>query len=193
MSYQTYTTDALVCGSYDRKTSDRSHLLFTRDAGMLYADARSVREERSKQRYALQEFSLIRVSLVRGKGGWRVGSVESRGNVYYGVTSREARGAVVRVVRLLRRFVHGDDVHASVYETVEWACTILQSDTVIDHELLLLFVELKVLAALGYIADNAALKPFLALTPYEVDFVELREYQQLLKNEIDTASTASHL
>lgn len=56
MAYETYTTEALVCGTFNRNTADRSYLLFTREAGMLYADARSVREERSRQRYALRTF-----------------------------------------------------------------------------------------------------------------------------------------
>ena len=70
MSYQTYITDAVVVGSYASNTADKSYLLFTKRAGMLYATARSVREERSKQRYALQDFSHITVTLVKGKGGW---------------------------------------------------------------------------------------------------------------------------
>ena len=56
MAYVTYTTLALVCGTFDQKTSDRSYMLFTREAGMLFASARSVREERSKQRYASTRF-----------------------------------------------------------------------------------------------------------------------------------------
>ena len=38
---------------------------------MVLAAARSVREEKSRQRYALQEFALVRVSLIKGKSGWR--------------------------------------------------------------------------------------------------------------------------
>ena len=63
MSYQTYTTEALVCGTYDRNTADRSYRLFARELGMLFADARSVRLEKSRQRMALSDFSLVRVSL----------------------------------------------------------------------------------------------------------------------------------
>lgn len=82
MAYVTYTTDAIVCGTYDRNTADRSYRLFTRELGMLYADARSVRLEKSKQRQALQDFSLIKVSLVKGKAGWKIGSVSEVQNYY---------------------------------------------------------------------------------------------------------------
>ncbi|MEX2341217.1 MAG: recombination protein O N-terminal domain-containing protein, partial [Candidatus Paceibacterota bacterium] len=84
MSYKTYTTEAIVCGSRVNNTSDKSFLLFTKDAGMLWAAAKSVREERSRQRFALQDFSLIRASLIKGKSGWRIGSVESDRNYFTG-------------------------------------------------------------------------------------------------------------
>jgi len=92
MSYATYTTEALVCGSRNNNTSDRAYLLFTEEVGMIWASARSVREERSKQRYALQDFSLIRVSLVKGKSGWRIGSVEATCNPFMEARSRSGQG-----------------------------------------------------------------------------------------------------
>lgn len=49
---------------------------------MLYASAKSVREERSKQRYALQEFSHARVTLVRGRSGWKVTGAEAIADLY---------------------------------------------------------------------------------------------------------------
>jgi len=86
-----------------QNTSDKSFLLFTRDNGMLFATAKSVREEVSKQRQALQDFSRIRVSLVKGKTGWRIGSVESLRNDFSAAYDRETRGSVVSLYRLLRR------------------------------------------------------------------------------------------
>ena len=105
MSYQTYTTEALVCGSFLHNTADKVFLLFTREAGMLYATAKSVREERSKQRFALQDFSLINVSLIKGKQGWRVGSVEAEVNYFTKSEERLARGSVVLLFKTLRRFI----------------------------------------------------------------------------------------
>jgi recombinational DNA repair protein (RecF pathway) len=137
MAYQIYTTDAIVCGGKAMNIADRSHLLFTREAGMLFATARSVREERSRQRYALQDLSCVRVSLVKGKAGWRVGSVQGLGNYYFAATDRAARGSVISFARLLRRFVHGEvgDVH--LYDTVTQSFRLLagplQSRSVVDR------------------------------------------------------------
>lgn len=156
MSYKTYTTEAIVCGSYDRLTADRTYLLFTEEAGMVYATARSAREERSKQRYALQDFSHVRVSLVRGKSGWRVGSVEPLVNYYSLAATRELRGHVVAVVALLRRLLTGEDTQPAVFEDTRLLLMALPEQTTEVAAMLYDRYALRVLAHLGYIATNAA-------------------------------------
>ena len=154
MAYKTYTTKALICGSKDSYTSDRSYRMFTEDAGMLWASARSVREERSKQRCALQEFSLIRVSLVRGRTGWRIGSVSTEINAYNKAQSRAARGGVTSVVRLLRQYLHGEEAHPGVFLDTT---TVLERLSSIDEDEVTTLVELytlRILHKLGYIAPN---------------------------------------
>lgn len=147
MSYQIYITEALVCGTYDRNTSDRSVALFTREAGMLYATVKSAREERSKHRYALQDFSVARVSLVRGKTGWRVTGAEPVTNLYWNTSTREGRAVVRNVVRLLRRFVNGEEPMPDVYDDLMSA---LSTTTLLTDRLELLLT-LRTLSALGYI------------------------------------------
>lgn len=161
MSYQTYITEALVCGNYQNNTADKSFLLFTKRAGMLYATARSVREERSKQRYALQDFSLITVSLIKGKSGWRVGSVETEGNLFGTALSRPARGSVVRVLKLLRRFVQGEEPHPELYDELIEALRYLASDVAPHRVLAEEIIEARLLSSLGYISVSDALKPIL--------------------------------
>lgn len=150
MSYTTYTTEALVCGAFDRNTADRTYLLYTRAAGMLYADAKSVREERSKQRYALQEFSHIRVSLVKGKQTWKIGSVEVVANDYVRAVSREARGSVARLYKTLRRFIRGEDASPELFDFAIEALTVLAGElphrSFVENS-----VEVRLLAYLGYV------------------------------------------
>lgn len=155
MAYKTYITEALVCGSRAQNTSDKSHLLFTREAGMLYASARSVREERSKQRFALQEFSHIRVSLVYGKGGWRVTGAESIGNVYSVQESRESRTLVRNTVRMLRRLLQGESPHPELFDDVLTVLTAPDEGNPASREEVMI---LHILEALGYLAPPASLE-----------------------------------
>ena len=150
MSYETYTTEALVCGSFDRNTADRSFLLFTREAGMLYADARSVREERSRQRFALQDFSLLRVSLVKGKRGWRVGSIEPLTNYYQEAVDKAARGSVVALCRLLRRFVKGEEANQELFDLAIESLAVVRG-VVAERVFTETVVSVRLLALLGYV------------------------------------------
>lgn len=190
MAYATYTTEAIVCGSYNSHTSDRSYLLFTKDGGMLFATARSVREERSKQRFALQEFSVIRVSLIKGKSGWRVGSVEAISNPFMEATSRRGRTAVAAVVKLLRRFLRGEESNQQLFEDtmLVLAClSVAAADDVIDLQDQ---YTLRLLHSLGYIAPHVSYQHIIDATdPWSVP----ETLPETAHKAIAQALTASHL
>jgi DNA repair protein RecO len=157
MAYATYTTTAIVCGSKTVNTADRAYLLLTKDSGMLWANARSVREESSKQRYAMQDFSHVKISLVKGKSGWRVGSVESLKNYFFSATDREARASVQRVVKLIRRFMHGEEAVPEVFSDVVAALAAAAGGQSNVDEIF----ELRLLYILGYIKSEPAYAPLL--------------------------------
>lgn len=161
MSYQTYTTEAIVCGSFANNTADKSFLLFTKNAGMLYASARSVREERSRQRYALQDFSRITVSLIKGKTGWRIGSVDTQGNLFGTALTRAARGSVVRLLKLLRRLLHGEDPHPALYEEIVLALEYLAQSDIPHRSTAEEVIQARVLYELGYMSETTPLQPLL--------------------------------
>jgi len=153
MAYATYITEALVCGTRVRNTSDSSYLLFTREAGMLFADARSAREEKSKQRYALQDFSRIRVSLIKGKIGWRIGSVEPLTNYYADSEDKFARGSTVSLVRTLRRFIQGEESMQSIFDYVIASLDVLSKKQE-NRQYIENVTQLRLLQQLGYVASR---------------------------------------
>jgi recombinational DNA repair protein (RecF pathway) len=153
MAYQTYITEALVCGSYDSNTADRTYLLFAREAGMVLAYAKSVREERSKQRYALQICMHIRATLVRGKAGWRLAGVEPIESLYAAAVTREARALLRNSVLLLRRVIRGETAHTEIFDDV---LTVLKQSGVYDPEKLETVLAFRILHALGYVDAGAS-------------------------------------
>ena len=189
MSYQTYTTDAIVCGVRNNKTSDRSYLLFTHDAGMLWAAARSVREERSRQRYALQPYSLIRVSLIKGKSGWRIGSVETHGNAFLQAVDRSTRHTVTKCFLLVRRFLHGDDAIKNIFIDLQTLCKEalqMKSLSTISADLF----ALRMLTTLGYVAPTSV-HTSLTANP---DWYQLQDpLDTSIKKELELAIAQSHL
>jgi hypothetical protein len=88
--YHKHTTHAFVL---DVSTSgEKNHFvtLFTREFGMIKAKAQSVRVMDSKLRYALQEYSYIEVSLVKGKDIWRITNALPIYNFYFELMSLRA-------------------------------------------------------------------------------------------------------
>lgn len=192
MSYATYTTEALVCGTFNRNTADCSYLLFTREAGMLYADARSVREERSKQRFALQDFSLVRVSLIKGKGSWKIGSIESHNNYFMSAETKVARGSVVALFRLLRRFFSGQEPAPVMFDYLKQSLLVLTKE-VDARDFVERVIQAKILLELGYI-DGALIPPEIqTAAPAEIASLYSSQTETVLDALIVKAVSTSHL
>lgn len=192
MSYQTYITEALVCGSFARNTSDKVFLLFTREAGMLYATARSVREERSKQRSALQEFSQIKVALIKGKQGWRVGSAVAGLNYFSLAENREARGSVVMIFKMLRRFIQGEEPSPKLFDFCVEAFVELTKD-IQDRSFLELIIQFKIMIDLGYIDEKDIPTEFTNSHFSDIGLYKDKLSAVKLKALLDKAIDNSHL
>lgn len=195
MAYATYTTEALVSGSKWSNTSDRSYLLFTRELGVLWASARSVREEKSKQRQALQDCALVRVSLVRGKSGWRIGSVESHSHPFLAAKDRTSRAGVVALTRFVRRFLHGEVMHETLFDDIREGLEIVTSGAhSLSTETVIAVVEYRALVLLGYVAVNEEEKQSL-LTPSLREVCQAVSPAELarISPRVEDAKTASHL
>ena len=173
MSYHIYTTDAFVCGGYHNATSDMSVRFFTREFGMIYGIVKSAREERSRQRCAVQDFSHVRVSLIRGKAGWRVGSIEEKANHFYAATTRQKRIAVVSLYRFLIRYIRGEEQLQYVFdELVEAFSVISSSETDEQCKYLVEIVLYRLFTKLGYIAVSGK----------EYSFIEVESLKKLSLN-----------
>lgn len=158
MSYQTYITEALVCGSWDSNTADKNFLLFAREAGMVHVHAKSVREERSKQRFALQDASYVRATLIRGKTGWKIASAEPIVNFYTTCEDRASRALVRNVILLLRRVMHGEVQHHALFDDV---VEVLRHPAITAHPAVQAILSLRILYALGYVRHEPSYAPYL--------------------------------
>ncbi len=146
--------------------------------------------EKSKQRFALQDFSIIRVSLVKGKGGWRIGSVEAISNPFMEARERSARAGIQRVVKLLRRFLHGEVAHQTIYRDAVMALSCLsvaEGEDIVD---LSDQFTLRSLHSLGYIAPHESYQEIIdSEDPWSVPL----PLSAMAHKAIERATTASHL
>lgn len=189
-----YHTDGCIVRAEPQGESDMFFSIFTSELGLVKAKATSVRKLESKMRYTLQPYSFVSVSLVEGKGSWRItnaDSIHSTENL-----SHDSLKIFVRALKLLERLVQGIEVDSHLYDIVKDAHTFLaknnlSKDEQEDFECLLV---LKILRTLGYIGDNSDLKACIETSDVEpLQLERIRTYRKEALGEINRALRASQL
>jgi DNA repair protein RecO len=156
MPYHIYHSDVIIIGGRNRGESDREIISYSREHGLIHVYAKSVREGKSKLRYALEGFRIAQMDYLRGKNGWKVTSALPKitfPNIY---SQQMKRVLVAQQFRLLRRMVHGEERHQELYKHLMEMLYSIESAG--DHELRpaeLLFT-IRLLAHLGYWGDSHA-------------------------------------
>ncbi|MEX0933512.1 MAG: recombination protein O N-terminal domain-containing protein [Candidatus Paceibacterota bacterium] len=193
MSHTTYTTPAYVLSVRNIGEANRLFTLLTRDFGTLSATAQSIRLERSKLRFALQRFSFAEVSLVRGKGGWRITNAYYLSNIFLDKSSLHQR-IVVDSTELLRRLVVGETPDENLFSIVSdgyMTLSALESKQLPAFELV--FVS-KILTTLGYGGETGILEEFDRESVSSESLRTLAEEKRpLIVKEINSALSSSGL
>src|SRR3989344_2202782 len=99
-----YKTEGLVLASRGVGEANKIYDILTKDLGLIRATAQGVRNQGSKLRPHLGEFSASEVAFVRGKTGWRVTDANLRVNYHLQLMMDKEKSTVAaRIFSLLRR------------------------------------------------------------------------------------------
>ena len=164
--HRVYYTEGVVLGNVSSGESNKYLSLFTKDFGLVFASAQGLRRVESKLRYSLQDFSHANLNMVLGKSGWRVVSAENiRSTVLWRTPDADSEPfmAFVRICRLLKRLLRGEEQNTFLYnhilETFESLnATNLSREEVFRIELIGV---MRVLHYLGYWGEQSILSPYL--------------------------------
>lgn len=195
MAHHIYHTRAVVLSSVGTGEANRFYKLLTEDLGLIGAVAQGVREGKGKLKTMLQDFSCIKVDLVRGKEVWRIiSAIEER--PLRGLKNRgENIVLFARMTSLVRRLVHGEGRNDELFQDILEAYDFLET-TEIPSSLapaFETFSALRVLAWLGYL-DTASYDAFCRQGPWTMDI--LTEWDKVhvhAVSDINTALKASQL
>lgn len=160
-----YQTEGFVLRTLPAAEESKSIRLMTRDLGLVRARAQGVRRNASKLRFALQEFSYCKISLVRGKEVWRIVNAVPLENAYFALRGQpDALAAVARILSLLGRLVSGEEEHAELFDIVRSSVESFANETFEAQEILLAesITVLRILAALGYASIDEKVKHIIA-------------------------------
>lgn len=188
--YQKYHTEAIVLGSIERGEADRTIALMTRDFGVVRARASAVRSEHSKMRYAVQHYTRLNASLVKGKRGWRMAGATA----YALPVAGPGISAFARIADLIIRLVPGEEKNEYLYDVLAEAHRVLMntaSDAVPTIEIVSVA---RVLFALGYISDEALKTTLFSHTQYGNEHLQEAEIlKETMLKSINRAIAETHL
>jgi DNA repair protein RecO len=182
-----FHTEGIIIGSRNSKEADKYFWIFSRDFGMIRADARSVRKHDSKLRTFLTDFSRAKISLVKTKIGWRITSVQ--GLLFLENAGILGKEIFSKSAKLLQRLTPPDEKHEELYEDI--VSIFLNKDQeffINDYKNIELVSAIRILFHLGYIEHNASVISFakgsvskLLLTDA---FIQRRELLKTVNNSL---------
>jgi len=174
MSHLLYHTEGLILASWPSGETGRLFDLFTERLGRVTGLAIGVRELKSKLRYHLQTLTAVQVSLVRGRGPWRIIYAETLALRFGPKDLKKVepfnpieQQVVARIFKLLTRLIVEEGRRQRVWREVSNAYHFLSQISLApaglaDFELLVVW---RILTALGYCESSLALAPF-ATVPF---------------------------
>ena len=189
-----YHTQGLILGSKSFGEAGKRYFIFTRDLGMVMASAQGVRKMSSKLRFILQDFSYLKIDLVRGQNFWRVTSA-SKTNILENINKQSKTLLIfANISRLLRRLLPDEDPNESLFTDFLNGLLILEkSKTKEELSNVEAIIVLRILNNLGYLGGNDIVKNFIK-SPLEQDLVyEVAKSRVKILSEINKALKETHL
>lgn len=157
MSYNIYTTRAIILSDRPIREADRLYNILTRDLGLIRARALGSRKEGSKLKASLEPISISVVSLVKGQTYWRLTSAFLEKNLISVQRQKKSIAlSISRAVSLLERLVQGEEKNSDLFDALEEVFLFAESEKVkpsdaVSIEILLV---VKILFYLGYLGEG---------------------------------------
>jgi DNA repair protein RecO (recombination protein O) len=164
MAHHVYNTQGFILESTSRGEANKLYLIFTKELGMVRATAQGVRLIKSKLRYSLQDFSYIKLSIVRGKEIWRITNAQVQENLYILYKEKkDIMNVIAHVFLLIKRLIPGEEKNEELFTVLATAFDFLKTleftyDLSKAFEYILV---LKILHNLGYHGTAADLDAFI--------------------------------
>jgi DNA repair protein RecO len=160
MTHLFETVDAIIIAQEQSGEADKTLWMLSAEHGLIAARARGLRHLKSKLRYALQEFSRAKVSLVRGREIWRVATATPQ--VSYSSATLAAREAMSRLASLLRRMV-GEEADAKLFaDMLESFNALAAASSLKEAAVIERLATFRLLHRLGYVQAKGALGELLS-------------------------------
>jgi DNA repair protein RecO len=169
--------------------------IYTREMGLVRTMAQGVRFHKSKLRFSMQDFSYIKVDLVRGRDLWRVTTAKSITSFPFARTNKDSLLLIARISKLLERLCTGEQPNKKIFDDFIQVLYLLDDTNITSssREALELYLVLRIMNTLGYIGDSLLLKQYLTIPFNEICIESLLKEKQSIIAYINKALNESQL
>ena len=147
-----YTTKAFIIKSLPIGEANKLYFLLTKDLGFIKATAQAVSSHKSKLKGHLEDFCMVKISVVKGREIWRITNVETEIQKPF---SRNAdKFSIVKdIFSLLLRLLHGEEKNEQLFNYAESFYEFLSKNDLSKNNLknLEVLMVLRILYSLGYL------------------------------------------
>lgn len=190
-----YHTESALLATEPKGEADMYMTFFTRELGLVRAQARGVRYLKSKLRFSLQPQMWPHISLVQGKGMWQVTNAHIENN-HPEKLNKNAQNLFERISRLIRRLIQGEEKNDDIFDVLQQSYLFLGTRKFKSSELknIECIIVLRILNLLGYISDHQDFVFCAQSTDFNEEMIEqMDNVQRKALSEINRAIKASHL
>lgn len=172
-----YETNAFVLKNTPYGEADAMLTLFTEELGLIRALAQGIRYEKSKLRFGTQTLSMCHVSLVRGKGVWRLTNAAPLESNFL-KSKTEIVSVIARIFKLIERLVAGETGDEKLFEIIRSGIIFLKQNQDAENfskELILdieAVIVLRILNRLGYIGSNENINFYILNDTWDGEVIE---------------------
>jgi recombinational DNA repair protein (RecF pathway) len=117
MSIEKYTTKAFILKEYERDENDFVYKVWTRDFGIIFVLARSIRKINAKLRMVIKKNDFILVTLVKGKDIWRLTGGEEQNRILIN-SNWESKSKKI-IAEIVNRLIEEKKTYKKLFDRLE--------------------------------------------------------------------------
>lgn len=190
--YEIHSTQAIILQTMNVGEANRFYWLLTRELGLVYATAQSVRKEKSKLNSFLQQYSIVNIEMVHGKDIWRITNARAFEGYSFNNLSKEGQYVVARICNLLKRLIAGQDPNEDLFDEVSRGFNFLYN-SVSNQSSLETMLVLKILHHLGYWEENVLHYPIHVSPLSSESLQDVQENKKKLVKQINESLRQTQL
>lgn len=196
--YEIDASIGYVLGYYNSGEADRRYRILTRDFGLIYAHATSVRKEKSKLKHFLQKLNLVELETVQSRKGYQITGGRLINNTAEQLAGPDfddnggfdALGALERIGDLIARLSQNPETDSQLFDIFEHIINQLQTCRgLASTEVVELWGMARVLIDFGYfdpafssdISQEIFKKPELESVEVQLLLSQKRELERYIK------------